>query len=85
MFVKAKCLSFCNIDNKRFLLYIVEHMRELTKSIRLPCDLKAKVKRLASQNGMTSSELVRYSIEAKLPDCEAGRLPANNNDGHKEK
>ncbi|MEI6614665.1 MAG: ribbon-helix-helix protein, CopG family [Chrysiogenales bacterium] len=57
----------------------------MTKSIRLPCNLKAKVKRLARLNGMTSSELVRYSIEAKLPDCEASRLPANNNDGHKGK
>lgn len=41
--------------------------------IRLPCDLKAKVKQLAQSNGLTCSELIRLSIEAKLPDCEVCR------------
>ena len=45
------------------------------KFISVPCDLKAKVKRLARQNDMTCSDLIRLSIEVKLPDCEAGRSP----------
>jgi len=40
------------------------------KLIRLPCDLKAKVKCLARLNGITTSDLVRYSIEAGLPECD---------------
>ena len=45
------------------------------KFISVPCDLKAKVKRLARQNDMTCSDLIRLSIETQLPDCEAGRSP----------
>lgn len=37
-------------------------------------DLKVRVKRLARQNNMTCSELIRLSIEAKLPAHEAGCL-----------
>ena len=47
------------------------------KVIRLPCscELKTRVKRLARSNGLTCSELIRLSIEAQLPECEAGKLP----------
>jgi hypothetical protein len=45
------------------------------KIIWIPCDLKVKVKKLAHLNGITCSDLIRLSIEAKLPDYEAGRPP----------
>jgi hypothetical protein len=45
------------------------------KIIRLPCDLKDKVERLARSNGLTCAELIRLSIETKLPDCEVARPP----------
>jgi len=53
--------------------------------IRVPCELKDKVKRLARQNGISPSDLVRLSIEAKLPDCEAGGLMVPTHGGHQEK
>lgn len=43
------------------------------KIIRLPCELKTKVKRLARLNGLTSSELIRLSIEIKLPYYETSQ------------
>ncbi|MBU4199409.1 MAG: ribbon-helix-helix domain-containing protein [Verrucomicrobia bacterium] len=51
-------------------------VRKCLKIIWLPCDLKARVKRLARVNGMTASELIRLSIEARLPDYEAGISPS---------
>lgn len=48
--------------------------RNCLKIIWLPCDLKSKVKRLARLNNISCSELIRLSIEAKLPDYEAGPL-----------
>ena len=57
----------------------------MVKIIRLPYDLKARVKRLASLNIITPSEMVRYAIQAKLSDCKTGRMPANTADGQKEK
>ena len=45
------------------------------KIVWIPCDLKARVKKLACLNGMTCSDLIRLSIEIKLPDYEAGRQP----------
>lgn len=50
------------------------------KIIWLPCDLKAKVGRLARLNGMTSSELIRLSLEARLHEYETGRFPINASD-----
>lgn len=53
-----------------------KHLRKnCLKIIWIPCDLKARVKKLACLNGMTCSDLIRLSIEAKLPDYEAGRQP----------
>lgn len=49
--------------------------KKCPKIIWIPCDLKARVKKLARLNGMTCSDLIRLSIEAKLPDYEAGRQP----------
>lgn len=49
--------------------------KKCPKIIWIPCDLKAKVKKLARLNGMTCSDLIRLSIEAKLPDYEAGCQP----------
>jgi len=45
------------------------------KVIWLPSGLKARAKRLARLNNMTCSDLIRLSIEAKLPDYEAGCQP----------
>jgi len=45
------------------------------KSIRIPCRLKAQVERLARSNEITSSELIRLSIETKLPEYETGNPP----------
>jgi predicted DNA-binding protein len=50
------------------------------KLIRLPGDLKARVQRLARSNGLTCAELIRHSIEAKLPDCETGKHLLSDND-----
>ena len=41
------------------------------KIIRLSCELKARAERLARLNNMTCSDLIRLSIEARLPDYEA--------------
>ena len=45
------------------------------KFVWMSCDLKARAERLARLNNMTCSELVRLSIETKLPNYEAGRQP----------
>jgi len=45
------------------------------KSVWISCELKDRAKRLARLNNMTCSELIRLSIEAKLPDYESGCQP----------
>jgi len=47
--------------------------KRCSKIVWIPCDLSAMVKRLAHLNDMTSSDLIRLSIEAKLPDYELGK------------
>lgn len=59
--------------------------KKCLKIIVIPCDLKDRVKRLARLNGMSCSELIRLSIEAKLPDYEASRLPLRKIDEHQSK
>lgn len=60
-------------------------VKKCFKIIVIPCDLKDKVKRLARLNGVSCSELIRLSIEAKLPDYEANRLPLRKIDEYQPK
>ncbi|MFH1968818.1 MAG: hypothetical protein ABIJ53_00710 [Verrucomicrobiota bacterium] len=54
--------------------------KRCSKIVWIPCDLSAMVKRLARLNDMTSSDLIRLSIEARLPDYEPDKHMLSNID-----